>query len=175
MNRLPLSKRVQLVAALTEGMSLRAATRMVDCSINTVTKLLVELGAACAEYHDRTVRNIPAKRLQCDEIWQYVYAKKKNVTEEIKKKVDGAGDVWTWTVLDSDTKLMVSYLIGPRTLTLAFDIIEDLHGRVQGHPNIPQISTDGLPWYAHAIDRYFGIDVHYGVISKTYANIETGG
>jgi IS1 family transposase len=165
MNRLPTAKRVQIVEALIEGSSLRAASRMADVSINTVTKLLVELGTACANLHDERVRTLSCKRIQCDEIWAYCYAKKRNVTPEIAARHPDAGDLWTWTAIDADTKLIVSYMIGSRTPPLAYHLIGDLRDRVTG---IPQITTDGLPWYRQAIEKYFGIDVDYAVLEKHY-------
>src|SRR6185437_6145029 len=109
MNKLPMSKRVGVVSALVEGNSLRSTCRMTGVAMNTVLKLLAELGEACARFHDEHVRNVPAKRIQCDEIWQFVYAKAKNVPED-KQGQYGFGDVWTWTAIDADSKLIVSYL-----------------------------------------------------------------
>lgn len=109
-----MSKRVAVVSALVEGNSLRSTCRMTGVAMNTVLKLLAELGSACADSHHEHVRNVPAKRIQSDEIWQYVYAKAKNVPED-KQGVFGFGDVWTWTALDADSKLIVSYLVGPCT------------------------------------------------------------
>src|SRR5215470_2959280 len=111
MNRLPMSKRVAVVSALVEGNSLRSTCRMTGVAMNTVLKLLVDLGDACASLHDERVRNLPTKRVQCDEIWQYVYAKAKNVPED-KQGTFGYGDVWTWTSMDADSKLIVSYFVG---------------------------------------------------------------
>src|SRR4051812_29549417 len=111
MNKLPLSKRTQILALLCEGSSMRSISRVVDVSINTVSKLLVEAGEACLTLHDETVRNVKASRIQCDEIWSFCYAKAKNVAVA-KDAPSGAGDVWTWTALDADTKLIVSYFVG---------------------------------------------------------------
>ena len=113
MNRLPLEKRVQILSMLCEGSSMRSISRVVGVSINTVTKLLVDAGTACAAFHDAHVRGVKASRIQCDEIWSFCYAKAQNVPTT-KKTVGGAGDVWTWTALDSDSKLMVSWLVGGR-------------------------------------------------------------
>src|SRR5690606_8187519 len=104
MNKLPLAKRAQILGLLVEGTSLRAASRLADCSINTVTKLLVDVGSAAAEYQDKALRNLPCKRIQCDEIWSFVYSKQKNIPEEMRGQY-GVGDVWTWTAIDADTKL----------------------------------------------------------------------
>src|SRR5690606_7130286 len=131
MNRLPLAKRVQIIQALVEGASLRATSRMVDVSINTVTKLLLDVAAACAEYQDQTLKNLPCKRVQCDEIWQCVYAKKKNVSAEIRQKNPAAGDVWTWIAIDADTKLVPSVLVADRSAGAAYEFMQDLASRLK--------------------------------------------
>jgi IS1 family transposase len=164
MNRLPISKRVAVVSALVEGNSLRSTCRMTGVAMNTVLKLLADLGEACAQLHDERVRNVRAKRVQADEVWQYVYAKAKNVPED-KQGTFGFGDVWTWTAIDADTKLIISYLVAPRQPGSAFALMGDLAARITGHP---QLTTDGLYWYPHAVERAFGIDVDYGVIKKNY-------
>jgi hypothetical protein len=110
MNRLSISDRAQVIAALVEGTSINATCRMTGVAKHTVLKLLKEMGCACAEYHNRAVRNLRVRRLQCDEIWAFVYAKQKNVT--LEQMEQGAGDVWTWTAIDADTKLIVSYMLG---------------------------------------------------------------
>jgi IS1 family transposase len=170
MNKLPMSKRVAVVSALVEGNSLRSTCRMTGVAMNTVLKLLADLGEACAEYHETHVRNVAAKRIQCDEIWQYVYAKAKNVPED-KQNTFGFGDVWTWTALDADTKLMVSYMVGPRTPNMAYELMKDVAERVTGKV---QLTTDGLYWYPHAVESAFGIDVDYAVQSKKYADASHG-
>ena len=111
MNRLPLAKQVQIINMLVEGNSLRSTSRVCDVSINTVTKLLVDVGQACQRFHDKKVRGVKSQRIQCDEIWSFVYAKQRNVPEA---KEGQAGDVWTWTALDADSKLIVSWLVGDR-------------------------------------------------------------
>ena len=111
MNKLNIQKRAQILGLLVEGNSLRATTRLSGCSINTVTKLLVDVGVACADYQDKTLRNLPCKCIQCDEIWSFVYAKAKNVPEGME---DQAGDVWTWTAICADTKLVPSWMVGSR-------------------------------------------------------------
>src|SRR3546814_8191727 len=128
MNRLPIEKRAQIIGMLVEGMSLRATSRLADVSINTVTKLLVDVGVACAEYQDRTLRNLNCKRIQCDEIWSFVYAKDKNAAPEMKA-AGNAGDVWTWTAIDADSKLMVSWMVVRRDLPAAKECIGDAIGR----------------------------------------------
>jgi IS1 family transposase len=170
MNQLPIAKRVAVVSALVEGNSLRSTCRMTGVAMNTVLKLLADLGEACAAYHEEHVRGVNAKRIQCDEIWQYVYAKAKNVPEE-KKGTFGFGDVWTWTALDPDTKLMVSYMVGPRNPHMAFELMNDVASRLVGRV---QLTTDGLYWYPHAVENAFGIDVDYGVQIKQYADAQSG-
>src|SRR5437660_247733 len=137
-NRLPVEKRAAILGLLVEGNSLRATSRLADVSINTVTKLLVGLGEACAEYHDLNVHNVRSQRVQCDEIWCFVGAKAKNVTPE--KQAQGWGDTWTWTGLDADTKLCVSYLVGGRGLIWAKEFMADCASRIRGRV---QITTDG--------------------------------
>lgn len=166
MNRLSIFKRSQIVAALVEGNSLRATSRMTDVSINTVTKLLVDLGAACLAYHDANVRGLKTQRLECDEIWSYCYAKARNVPFE-KQGEFGYGDVWTWTALDADSKLIVSYDVGPRTLHMAYNLLEDVNKRVTTRM---QMTTDGLRWYRIAAEHVFGIDVDYATLEKHYGN-----
>lgn len=165
-----MSKRVAVVSALVEGNSLRSTCRMTGVAMNTVLKLLAELGEACAEYHETHVRNVTAKRIQCDEIWQFVYAKAKNVPKD-KQGTFGYGDVWTWTAIDADTKLMVSYLVGPRTPSMAFDLMKDVAARLAGKV---QLTTDGLYWYPHAVEHAFGIDVDYAVQTKSFAETNQG-
>src|SRR5436190_19352194 len=164
MNKLPMSKRVAVVSALVEGNSLRSTCRMSGVAMNTVLKLLADLGTACARFHDEYVRDVHAKRIQCDEIWQFCGAKAKNVSPE--KKAEGWGDVWTWTAIDADSKLIVSYLVGPRTPQSAYELMKDLATRLHGRV---QLTTDGLYWYPHAVEHAFGIDVDYAVLQKHFA------
>lgn len=141
---------------------------MTDVSKLTILKLLADLGTACADYHDRAVRNVPCKRVQADEVWSFVGAKQKNVVPE---KLDVWGDLWTWTTLDADTKLIVSYKVGPRRPPMAFELTFDLAARVASQ-NF-QLTTDGLPWYAQAVEAAFGIDVDYATQAKHYAGEPT--
>lgn len=127
MNKLSIERRAQILGLLVEGMSLRAASRITGCSINTVTKLLVDVGTACAEFQDQALRNLSCKRLQCDEIWSFVYAKQKNAPLD---REDFAGDVWTWTALCADTKLIAGWLVGGRDAAVAKLFIDDLAGRL---------------------------------------------
>src|SRR5690349_17924053 len=128
MNQLSTEKRSQVIAALVEGTSINATCRMTGVAKHTVLKLLKELGCACAAYHNDHVRNLRVRRLQCDEIWAFVYAKQKNVTEE--QMAAGAGDVWTWTAIDADTKLIVSYTLGDRGAATAAAFMQDVAERV---------------------------------------------
>ena len=164
MNKLPLAKRVQILSMLCEGSSMRSISRVVDVSINTVSKLLEDAGKACAAHHDAQVRGVAAKRVQCDEIWSFCYAKAKNVAEA-KAAPDLAGDVWTWTALDADSKLIVSYLVGGRDAeyanALMLDVAERLTKRVQ-------LTTDGHRPYLDAVEGAFGADIDYAVLQKIY-------
>jgi IS1 family transposase len=163
MNRLDINKRAQVLRALVEGNSIRATVRMTGIAKNTVTKLLVDLGRACTAFHDKNVRNVSARRVQCDEIWCFCYAKEKNVTPE--QKANGAGDVWTWIAIDADTKLVLSYLCASRNAESAFDFMEDLASRVTTRI---QITTDGHRAYAEAVEGAFGMDVDYAMLIKLY-------
>src|ERR1700692_2683622 len=151
MNTLTQDERVRVVAALVEGNSIRATSRMTGVARNTVTKLLVDLGIVCMKFHDEHVRNVRVRRLQCDEIWAYVGAKAKNVSAE--KKEIGWGDVWTWVGIDADTKLVVSYLVGGRGADWAKDFMEDCASRIRGRV---QITTDGHKAYLEAVEHAFG-------------------
>jgi len=164
MNKLPLHKRTMIISLLVEGMSMRAISRTVGVSINTVTKLLVEAGEACAEYHNENVRNVTASRVQCDEIWSFCYAKKKNV-ETAKAAPEFAGDVWTWTALDADSKLIVSYLVGGRDGEYALEFMDDVKARLA---NRVQLTTDGHKAYLEAVEEAFGADVDYAQLIKLY-------
>lgn len=162
MNRLPLTKRAQILQMLVEGNSLRATSRMADVSINTVTKLLVDVAEAAYEYHDKTVRGVRAKRVQCDEIWCFVGAKAKNVTRD---REGHWGDVWTWTAIDADTKLCVSYLVGGRDGWWATEFMKDVAARIRGRV---QLTTDGHRAYLNAVEDAFGSEVDYAQLQKIY-------
>jgi IS1 family transposase len=163
MNRLSIEARAKIIGMLVEGNSLRATSRMADVSINTVTKLLVDMGKAAAAFHDQNVRNVRVRRLQADEIWCFVGAKAKNVTPE--QKAMGWGDVWTWTAIDADTKLCLSYLVGGRDAGWALDFMEDCASRIKGRV---QITTDGHRAYLEAVEGAFGMDVDYAQLQKIY-------
>ena len=160
MNYLTTSDRVRVVAALVEGNSLRSINRMTGFSLNTITKLLVELGEVCMAYHDANVRNLSCKRIQCDEIWSFVGAKMKNVPDE---KAEEWGDVWTWTALDAESKLIVSYLVGQRGPKHANMFMGDVALRVNSRV---QITTDGHRAYVEAVEGAFGMDVDYAMLIK---------
>ncbi len=164
MNRLSIEDRARIISLLVEGNSLRAASRVADVSINTVTKLLVDVGSACADYQDRTLRNLNCKRIQCDEIWAFVYAKEKNIPQE-KRGQFGYGDVWTWTAIDADTKLVPSFMVGNRDAGTARLFIDDLAGRLA---NRVQLTTDGLRVYLTAVEDAFGADIDYAMLVKIY-------
>ena len=165
-NKLPLAKRVQILSMLVEGSSMRSISRVADVSINTVAKLLAEAGEVCAAYHDETVRGVKSKRIQCDEIWSFVYAKKRNV-EEAKAAPEGAGDAWTWTALDADSKLIVSYLVAKRDAPSAHDFMQDVASRLA---NRVQLTTDALKSYLDAVEDAFGGDIDYGKLVKLYGD-----
>ena len=164
MNKLPLAKRTQILAMLCEGSSMRSISRVCDVSINTVSKLLVEAGEACLAIHDEAVRNVRAKRIQCDEIWSFCHAKQKNLAAA-KPAPDGAGDVWTWTAIDPDTKLILSFFVGDRSGQSATAFMMDLRMRVKGRP---QLSTDQHNSYIGAVEEAFGRNVDFGQLIKVF-------
>jgi IS1 family transposase len=166
MNKLPIAKRTQILTLLCEGASMRSISRVCDVSINTVSKLLVDAGEACLALHDETVRNVKASRIQCDEIWSFCYAKEKNVAGA-KAPANGAGDVWTWTALDADTKLIVAYYVGDRSGQSAIALMDDLRDRLA---NRVQLTTDGHKAYLEAVEGAFGGDVDYAQLVKLYGN-----
>ena len=163
-NKLPTETRVQILNMLCEGVSMRAISRMTGVSTNTVDKLLVDAGLACAKHHDEAVRGVKAKKVQCDEIWSFVYAKERNV-KHAKAAPEKAGDVWTWTCLDSDTKLLISYLVGDRSAEYALASMDDLQTRVASRI---QLTTDGYKGYFEAVDEAFGGEIDYGQLVKIY-------
>jgi len=164
MNKLSTADRVRVIAALVEGCSIRSTVRMTGISKKTITKLIVDLGTACAAYHDKHVRNVKSKRIQCDEIWSFVYAKQKNVPKAMEGQF-GVGDVWTWTAIDADSKLMVSYMVGQRDVDYATEFMNDVADRLA---NRVQLTTDGLKCYLQAIEDVFVGDVDYAQLVKVY-------
>lgn len=163
MNRLSTEKRAQVIGALIEGNSIRSTVRMTGVSKDAVLKLIPDMGVACASHHNATVRGVSARRVQCDEVWSFCYAKEKNVPEA--KKGTGAGSVWTWIAIDADSKLIVSYLCGGRDAEWACRFMEDLASRVSTRI---QITTDGHRAYAEAVEGAFGMEVDYAMLIKLY-------
>jgi len=170
MNRLSLEDRAKILSCLVEGNSLRSTSRMCDVSINTVTKLLVDVGQACSDYQYKTLRNLPCKKIQCDEIWSFCYSKEKNVPRELKG-VYGFGDVWTWTAICADTKLIASYMVGQRDSKYAHFFAKDLASRLA---NRVQLTTDGHKLYINAVESAFAKDIDYAMLVKLYGNSANG-
>jgi IS1 family transposase len=170
MNRLDMKTRAQIVRCLVDGNSLRATTRIVGVSKNTVTKLLRDLGAACRAYHDDHVRGVTAKRVQCDEIWSFVYAKDKNLSES-EKATGEKGSMWTWTAIDADSKLVISYLIGQRDAGYAWEFMQDVAARLS---NRVQLTTDGHKPYLAAVDAAFAGEIDYAMLVKQYGEVDAG-
>jgi IS1 family transposase len=164
MNKLNRAERAQIIRAMVEGNSLRSITRITGRSINTVSKLLVDLGEACNAYQDRVLRDLPCKTLQADEIWSFVYAKEKNVPED-KRGLFGYGDVWTFTAIDADTRLIASWMCGPRDPFTARLFLEDLRSRLASRI---QLSTDGHKMYVNAVADTFGEDIDFAQLVKIY-------
>src|SRR5712691_10066153 len=164
MNKLSRTERAAIIRCLVEGNSIRSTARMTGAARNTITTLLVQLGTACASYQDRTLRYLTPERIECDEIWAFCYAKAKNVPEDRRGEF-GFGDVWTWTAIDPDTKLVPSWLVGMRDLDDAKLFMADLGSRLANHV---QITTDGHRPYIEAIEETFGRDVDYAQLIKEY-------
>lgn len=171
MNKLPLETRVQILNLLVEGSSMRAISRVCDVSINTVTKLLESAGEACITLHDDKVRNVKSKRIECDEIWSFNYCKRASLPTAKAAPAD-AGDVWTWTALDRESKLIVSYLVGGRDAGYATEFMQDVADRVA---NRIQLTTDGHGAYLSAVDGAFGIDIDYAMLIKHYGETPDSG
>lgn len=164
MNRLSPSKRSQIIAALVEGNSIRATCRITDTAKGTVLRLLNEIGKVCAEYQDKHLRGLRCRRIQCDEIWSFCYSKEKNVPEEHQGEF-GYGDVWTWTALCADSKLVPTWLVGERDARTASIFMKDLASRLAHRV---QLTTDGLKAYMTAVESAFGADVDYAMLVKLY-------
>jgi IS1 family transposase len=164
MNKLSVKARAQMLSMLCEGASMRSVSRLADVSINTVAKLLIDAGKFCAAFHDDNVRGVSAKRIQCDEIWSFTYAKQKNVKTAVDAP-EWAGDTWTWTGIEADTKLIVSWLVGGRDGEYAMAFMDDLRSRLA---NRVQLTTDGHKAYLEAVEGAFGGDVDYAVLHKVY-------
>ncbi len=170
MNKLPIEKRRQILAMLVEGSSMRSISRVADVSINTVSKLLVDAGNACIAIHNDTVQNVESQRIQCDEIWSFCYAKQKNV-KVAKAAPEEAGDVWTWTAIDADTKLILSFFVGGRDAEYAMEFMDDLRSRLATRV---QLTTDGHRAYLEAVEEAFGADVDYAQLVKIYGAAPDG-
>jgi len=171
MNKLPTETRVRVLTMLVEGSSMRSISRVCDVSINTVDKLLCDASAICADFHDKNVRGVKAAQVQTDEIWSFCYAKKRNVAKA-KAAPEGAGDVWTFTGIDGDSKLLISWLVGSRDGETALSFMDDLSSRIDGRM---QLTTDGFAGYRDAVGGAFGSDhVDYGQLVKVYESSPEG-
>ena len=164
MNKLPLEKRVQILSMLCEGSSMRSISRVADVSINTVSKLLVDAGIACATFHDEKVRSVKSARVQCDEIWSFCYAKRVNAPNT-KRMIEGRGDVWTWTAIDADSKLILSWFVGWRGIEAALAFLGDLKSRLA---NRVQLTSDAWRAYIEAVGSTFGDEIDYAQLQKIY-------
>jgi IS1 family transposase len=163
MNQLPLETRARILSCLVEGVSIRATARLCDVAINTVVKIQIEAGEACEAFQDRAFRNLSCKRLECDEIWSFVGAKEKNATPE--QKAEGWGDIWTWTAIDAETKLIPCWHVGERDGGAAYEFMHDLAGRLAHRV---QLTTDGHKPYLNAVADAFGNDIDYATLTKIY-------
>jgi IS1 family transposase len=170
MNRLSREDRVRILHLLCEGSSIRAITRLTGASKNTIVKLLSDAGNACAAYHDQHVRNLTSKRVQVDEIWSFIYAKNDNV-RRAKSAPREAGDVWTWTAIDADSKMLISWLVAGRDTHAALRFMDDLKSRLS---NRVQLTSDGHRPYLQAVDAVFGEDVDYAMLHKIYGSDPQG-
>jgi IS1 family transposase len=164
MNTLKATQRAAVVRCLVEGNSIRSTVRMTGVAKNTVTKLLVDLGRACSQYQDAALRDLSCKRFQCDEIWAFVYSKDKNVPEQYAGQF-GFGDVWTFTAICADCKLIPAWLVGERNEFDASAFIKDLSDRLA---NRVQLTTDGHKMYLEAVEDVFGADIDYAMLIKHY-------
>jgi IS1 family transposase len=163
-NKLPATERARILHLLCEGSSIHAVTRLTGASKNTVAKILIDAGKACAAYHDEHVRGVKARRVQVDEIWSFTYAKQRNVPTA-KAAPEDAGDTWTWTALDAETKLIVSWLVGGRDGEYAAAFVDDLRPRLA---NRVQLTSDGHSPYLEAVEDAFGDDIDYAMLVKLY-------
>jgi IS1 family transposase len=170
MNHLPTEKRIQIVNMLVEGCSMRAIARMCDVSRNTVNKLLIEVGSACIVFHDEMVKNVNSKRVQCDEIWSFVGMKQKTADRN-GIDADGVGDVWTWTGIDADTKLIISWYVGNRDAASANEFMHDVAARLR---NRVQLTTDGFKPYLKAVENAFDGEIDFAQLVKIYGSSAEG-
>ena len=164
MNRLDRETRIRILSALVEGCSIRSTCRMTGAAKNTVIKLMIQAGRVASDYQDKTLRNLPCKRVQCDEIWSFIGCKEKNVPEG---EDSDRGDVWTWTAICADTKIVPSWRVGTRDGETACDFISDLASRLA---NRVQLTTDGHKPYLEAVEGAFGCDIDYAMLIKMYGN-----
>ncbi len=166
MNILTNQRRTLVIKQICEGSSIRTTVRLTGVSKNTIIKLLLEIGSVCAQFHDKTLRNLPCKRIQCDEICSFCYAKDKNVPED-KKSTFGFGDVWTWTAIDPDSKLIASWAVGRRDAGTVYEFMHDLAARLA---NRVQLTTDGHRAYLQAVEDAFGANIDYAMLIKLYGS-----
>ena len=166
MNTLSTEKKAQIIRLLVEGNSMRSCSRIAEVSINTIVKLLVDTGKACQQFHNDKVMGLKSERVQCDEIWSFCYAKEKNINQDMP---EGAGDVWTWTALDADSKMIVSWLVGDRDADTATIFMKDVRDRIA---NRVQLTTDGHRPYLKAVTEAFDYDVDYAMLIKVYGGAE---
>lgn len=166
MNVLPLADKVSVLRCLVDGNSIRATVRITGVAKNTISSLLVRLGKACWEYQNQALRKLRCRRLECDELWSFCYAREKNVPKE-QRGVRGFGDVWTWIAIDADTKLIPSWQLGPRNQEAAITFMQDLRGRLARRV---QLTTDGLRFYFTAVEEAFGTKVDYATLLKKYGS-----
>lgn len=164
MNQLNTQRRAQVIAALVEGCSIRSTVRMTGVAKDTIIKLLVDVGTACAEYQDVTLRNLSCRRIECDEIWSFCHAKKKNVAPE-HQGILGYGDVWTFLAIDADTKLIPCWHVGHRDAHAANEFITDLASRLKHRV---MLTSDGLKAYVEAVEGAFGCDIDFAQLIKIY-------
>jgi hypothetical protein len=170
MNQLSLEQKTAVIKALVEGNSIRATVRMTGAAKGTVTRLLESVGKACEAYQQEVLKDLPCKNIQCDEIWSFCYAKDKNVPQEHQGEF-GYGDVWTWTALDADTKLVPCWFIGNRDAECAYAFMQDLKSRLSSRV---QLTTDGHRAYLQAVESTFGADIDYAMLIKLYAQEPKG-
>lgn len=166
MKKLNTDKRAMIVKCLCDGMSIRATGRITGCSKDTVAKLLLDLGRVCSQYQDKAFHDLPCRRIQCDEIWSFVYAKEKNAPEKMKAK-GKAGDVWTWTAICADTKLIPCWFVGTRDAGAAYHFMHDLAARLRHRV---QLTTDGFKAYLNAVEDAFGTEIDYAMLVKVFGN-----
>ena len=170
MNRLSIQKRAQILHLLSEGNSLRSTSRLADCSLNTVTKLLIDAGAVCKDFQDHSLRNLECRRIQLDELWSFIWCKERNVPELEKGQI-GRGDVWTWTAICADSKLLVTWLIGGRDAGYAMEFVDDVAQRLTHRV---QVTSDAHGPYLTAVDTAFGGQVDYSQLVKLYGQAPEG-